>query len=98
MNSRRRSHILCVLAILAATCTEAAAQDGLDDVKGELSTLRAEIESLRSEVAQLRALLGRERRTTETAANPQDATRPQTPVPSVDVLQTQVAELAQVKV
>jgi len=100
MNSRRRSHILCVLAILAANCPEAAAQDALDDVKGELSTLRTEIGSLRREVEELRALLGRERRTTETAAGPQGTTgsQTQTPQPSIEVLQTQVAELAQVKV
>jgi hypothetical protein len=72
------------LAAAFILATPAAAQTPEADLRRELALLRAQLEQLRAEVDALKA------------AVPPEPTRP--PDPAVELLQTQVAELAQTKV
>jgi hypothetical protein len=81
----RHGHTLAaslVIASFTAAAHPALAQDPMTDVARELAALRAEVRELRAKVDAL------------TAANAAEAPVP----PAMDMLQTQVAELAQTKV
>jgi hypothetical protein len=78
----RRLAASVVTASLLATASPAFAQDTMAELARELAALRAEVRDLRAKVDAL------------TAAGGADAPVP----PAVEVLQTQVAELAQTKV
>jgi hypothetical protein len=68
--------------------TPSRAQDSGADIRRELAALRAEVQQLRAEVAALKPGLD----------EPASMAAPQPPAPNLELLQTQVAELAQVKV
>jgi hypothetical protein len=89
MNLPRTRTLFGLLAISTAIAMPASAQDNAD-VKQELAALRAELQQLRAEVA---ALKGAREGAQPAAAEPV----PQLPA-VVELLQTQVAELAQTKV
>lgn len=76
------SSTIAVLACLHALPRSAFAQDPLADVKRELAALRAEVQQLRDELSSVKQ------------ANVREDTTPGT----VEILQSQVAELAQTKV
>jgi hypothetical protein len=104
----------CLVAVAALFANGAAAQSPPTDVGQEIAALRAEVERLRAELRDLRTLVagdrspGREPRS-ETGRGPSDvqATDPVTsvqapqavdPQASLEILRTQVAEMAEIKV
>jgi hypothetical protein len=105
----RQPAILVAVSLLAISEPAFAEQSSNDEVRRELTELRDEVRQLREEVAALRDERGGARRTTglrlatfEPAAMsphaPGVSQQPETVQPSLELLQTQVAELAQVKV
>jgi cell division protein FtsB len=89
MNLLRTRMLFWLLAMSTAVTTPVAAQETAD-VKQELAALRAELQQLRAEVAALKGA----RETAQPAAVDPVAQLPA----AVELLQTQVAELAQTKV
>ena len=93
----------CALAcVLIAARGSAAQQDVSDDIRRDLADLRAEVRRLRAEVDELRGVPGF-RTAAVRQAGPlrlalEQAPQAESLQPSLEVLQTQVAELAQVKV
>jgi hypothetical protein len=78
------SRALVTVVLLAVAARPAVAQETLADLAKELAAMRAEVQQLRAEVAALKAA----REPSQTAAQPA----------SLEVLQAQIAELAQTKV
>jgi hypothetical protein len=104
----------CLVGVAALFANGVAAQSRPTDVGQEVAALRAEVERLRAELQELRTLVagdrsvGREPRT-EGVRGPSDvpATNPASAAPapqavdpqaSLEILRTQVAEMAQIKV
>jgi hypothetical protein len=104
----------CLVGVAALFANGVAAQSRPTDVGQEVAALRAEVERLRAELQELRTLVagdrsqGRERRS-EGVRGPSDeqATDPASAAPapqavdtqaSLEILRTQVAEMAQIKV
>jgi hypothetical protein len=100
MNMLPRLHTwsLAAAAFVCATsaAVPAAAQEPQPDIRQELAALRAEIQQLRAEVTALRASAPQP--PPEAAARPTEQPAAAPPLASLEVLQAQVAELAQTKV
>ena len=104
MSTTRRLHTWLFAAMFVATAADggAAQRDAPDDIKREMADLRAEVRQLRAELDSLRDG-GRGRPPVPLAVHAvEDLGCTQLPAavpqPSVELLQAQVAELAQVKV
>jgi hypothetical protein len=102
MITLRLRHCAFFTALFVLTAVSARAQEvTADEVRRELADLRAEIRQLRAELDELRELRGGPRATPhviQAASWTASAAQPATAQPSLDLLQAQVAELAQVKV
>jgi hypothetical protein len=102
MTSLRPLHcsFFTVLCLLTAVSV-GAQQIATDEVRRELADLRAEIRQLRAELDELRELRSGQRaapRLIQAVARTDPAAQSEITQPSLEVLQAQVAELAQVKV
>ena len=104
----------CLVGVASLFANDVAAQSGSSDIGQEVAVLRAEVEQLRAELQELRALVagdrtvGRQlRREGVRGPSEEQATDPASTAPvqqavdpqaSLEILRTQVAEMAEIKV